>query len=145
MEKSLIVKNNIRIDAPAERVWEVLTKPEYIRIWDNLPEDFGDFDVQPTTVIEWPGYTKLTVVEFDMNKSLVYSLSLPITSETTATNVGYTYNISTDAYGHTWLSIEIGDFALIIEGEKYYNESFTFGETASQKIKELAERKHAII
>ncbi len=140
MSKSLIVKNNVRIDAPLSRVWEVLTKPQYIRQWDELPEDFGDYEIHPATIIEWPGYSKLSVVEFQLNKSLRYSLFVPAWKEQDINNIGYTYSLSVDDNGYTWLGIEIGDFAVLTEGEKYYDESFSFGQTASQKIKEIAER-----
>ncbi|ALM50434.1 hypothetical protein AMR72_17005 [Flavobacterium psychrophilum] len=141
MSKSLIVKNNIRIDAPVTRVWEVLTKPEYIRQWDALPEDFGDYEIHPATVIEWPGTSRLSVIHFDINKRLHYALNIPAWGDISNNNIGYTYNISIDDDGHTWLGIEIGDFAILTEGDKYYGESVNFGETASQKIKALAEKR----
>lgn len=140
MSKSLIVKNHVRINAPISRVWEVLTKPQYIRQWDVLPEDFGDYEIHPATVIEWPGYSKLSVVEFELNKNLRYSLLVPAWKEENVNNIGYTYSLSVDENGYTWLGIEIGDFAVLTEGQKYFDESFTFGQTASQKIKEIAER-----
>ncbi|MCR5862223.1 SRPBCC domain-containing protein [Flavobacterium sp. J372] len=139
MSKSLIVKHSTRIDAPLNRVWEVLTKPQYIRQWDELPEDFGDYEISPATIIEWPGYSKLSVVEFELNKKLRYSLYVPAWNDESITNIGYTYTLSVDDNGYTWLTVEIGDFAILNEGDKYYDESFTFGQTASQKIKELAE------
>ncbi|MGV3458962.1 MAG: hypothetical protein ACO1N9_00765 [Flavobacterium sp.] len=139
MSKSLIVKNSVRIDAPLNRVWEVLTKPQYIRQWDDLPEDFGDYEISPATIIEWPGYSKLSVVEFELNKKLRYALYVPAWNDESINNIGYTYTLSVDDNGYTWLTTEIGDFAILNEGDKYYDESFTFGQTASQKIKELAE------
>lgn len=139
MSKSLIVKHSTRIDASLNRVWEVLTKPQYIRQWDELPEDFGDYEISPATIIEWPGYSKLSVVEFELNKKLRYSLYVPAWNDESITNIGYTYTLSVDDNGYTWLTVEIGDFAILNEGDKYYDESFTFGQTASQKIKELAE------
>ena len=139
MSKSLIVKHSTRIDAPLNRVWEVLTKPQYIRQWDELPEDFGDYEISPATIIEWPGYSKLSVVEFELNKKLRYSLYVPAWNDESITNIVYTYTLSVDDNGYTWLTVEIGDFAILNEGDKYYDESFTFGQTASQKIKELAE------
>jgi len=145
MSKSLIVENNIRIEAPVERVWEVLTKPEYIRQWDSLPEDFGDYEIHPATIIEWPESARLAVVEFELNKTLSYSLHVPTWAEENVNNIGYTYNLSTDHNGHTWLGIKIGDFAILTEGDRYYGESLTFGETASQKIKELAERREILL
>lgn len=141
MSKSLIVRNNIRIDAPLSRVWDVLTKPHYIRQWDELPEDFGDYEIHPATVIEWPGYSKLSVVEFELNKKLRYSLFVPAWKEENVNNIGYTYSLSVDDNGYTWLGIEIGDFAILTESDKYYDESVRFGETASQKIKKLSEKR----
>ena len=141
MSKSLIVKNNIRIDAPVTRVWEVLTKPEYIRQWDSLPEDFGDYEIHPATVIEFPGFSKMSVVEFELNKTLSYSLYVPTWEDENISGIGYSYSLSVDEQGHTWLGIEIGDFAILTEGDRYYGESISFGETASQKIKQLAEKR----
>lgn len=141
MSKSLIVNNSIRINAPVTRVWEVLTKPEYIRKWDELPEDFGDYEIHPATIIEWPGYSRLKVVELELNKKLKYSLYVPAWNDESITNIGYTYTLSIDDDGHTWLGIEIGDFAILTEGDKYYDASVNFGETASHKIKALAEKR----
>ncbi|MHA3788876.1 SRPBCC domain-containing protein [Flavobacterium hauense] len=141
MSTSLIVKNNIRINAPVTRVWEVLTKPEYIRKWDELPEDFGDYEIHPATIIEWPGYSRLRVIELELNKKLKYSLYVPAWNDESITSVGYTYTLSIDADGYTWLGIEIGDFAILTEGTKYYDASVNFGETASHKIKTLAEKR----
>jgi len=139
MSKSLIVKNSIRIEASPSRVWEVLTKPEYIRQWGFLPEDFGDYDISPATIIQYPD-RRLNVVDYELNKTLRYSLYMP-TWEENVTSVGYTYSLSTDAEGHTWLNVEIGDFAILVEGDTYYGESSIFGETASHKIKALAEKR----
>lgn len=141
MSKSLIVNNSIRINASVARVWEVLTKPEYIRKWDELPEDFGDYEIHPATIIEWPGYSRLKVVELELNKKLKYSLYVPAWNDESITNIGYTYTLSIDNDGHTWLGIEIGDFAILTEGDKYYDASVNFGETASHKIKALAEKR----
>jgi len=141
MSKSLIVNNNIRINATITRVWEVLTKPEYIRKWDKLPEDFGDYEISPATVIEWPGHAKISVIELELNKKLRYGLYVPAWNDESINNVGYTYTLTVDDEGYTWLGIEIGDFAILAEGDKYYDSNINFGLTASQKIKELAEKK----
>ncbi len=143
MTKSLIVKNNIRIDAPVGKVWEILTRPEYIRQWSYLPEDFGDYEIHSATIIERPGISVMRVTEFDENKLLRYSLYMSDWNNE-AVNVGYVYTLSVDDDGHTWLGVEIGDFAIITEGDQYYDESVIFGETASHKIKELAELKSVV-
>ena len=141
MSKDLVVKHSIKINAPVSRVWEILTKPEYIRQWNSLPEDFGDYEIHPATIIEWPGQSRLNVVEFDLNRRLSYSLSIPEWEAQNVTHIGYTYSLSIDADGYTWLGIEIGDFAILTEADKYYDESAIFGQTASQKIKDLAEHR----
>lgn len=141
--KSLVVKQSIKIDAPPTKVWEILTKPQYIRQWNELPENFGDYDISPATVIEWP-QSRLSVVEFRLNEFLRYELFIP-TWEEEVNNIGYSYSISIDDDGYTWLTVEIGDFAILVEGDNYYNESLNFGETASHKIKELAEKKEVLL
>lgn len=52
----------------------------------------------------------------------------------------YSYEINVDENGKTWLKIEIGDFAVLLENGKLYDEATVFGKTASQKIKEFAEQ-----
>ena len=145
MSKSLIVKHSIKIDAAPSRIWEILTKPEYIRQWDRLPEDFGDYEIHPATIIEWPEQKMVNVVEFDLNKSLKYTLSIPEWQEQGVLHIGYNYNLFIDSEGYTWLGIEIGDFAILTEADKYYDENSIFGQTASQKIKELAENKSSAL
>jgi hypothetical protein len=142
MSKSLVVNHSIKIDATPSRVWEVLTKPEYIRQWDLLPEDFGDYEIHPATIIERPGQRSLNVVEFDLNKRLSYQLEVPEWKEQGVSHIGYNYSLTIDAEGHTWLGIEIGDFAILTESDKFYDESSNFGLTASHKIKELAEQNN---
>jgi len=143
MSKSLIVKQSIKIDAPITRVWEILTKPEYIRQWGSLPEDFGDYEISPATVIEYPE-SRLSVAQFELNKTLGYSLYMPVWEEAVH-NVGYTYRLSIDDDGHTWLTTEIGDFAILVSGDRHYDESMRFSEMASHKIKTLAEKKAILL
>lgn len=139
MSKDLVVKHSIKIEASPSRVWEILTQPQYIRQWDTLPEDFGDYEIHPATIIEWPGQRSLNVVEFDLNRRLGYQLEVPEWKEQGVSHIGYNYSLSIDADGYTWLGIEIGNFAILTESDKYYDESSNFGLTASQKIKQLAE------
>ena len=144
MSKDLVVNHSIRIEASPSHVWEVLTKPQYIRQWDALPEDFGDYEIHPATIIEWPGQRSLNVVEFDLNRRLSYQLEVPEWKEQGVSHIGYNYSLSIDADGFTWLGIEIGNFAILTESDKYYDESSNFGLTASQKIKQLAEQNYSI-
>ncbi|MFL9843930.1 SRPBCC family protein [Flavobacterium rhizosphaerae] len=144
MSKDLVVKHSIKINAPVTRVWEILTRPEYIRQWDKLPENFGDYEISPATVIEWPGESRLSVVEFEANQTLRYDLYIP-TWEEEVNDVGYTYSLSVDDDGYTWLTIEIGNFSILVEGDEYYENSRVFGHTASEKIKQLAETNDVLL
>ncbi|WP_205528275.1 hypothetical protein [Flavobacterium psychrotrophum] len=145
METSLVVKQSVRIDAPVTRVWEVLTKPHYIRQWSQLPEDFGDYDIHPATIINFAGQGRMDVVEYKINKNLRYQLYVPEWQEQGVSHIGYDYTLNADIDGYTWLGIEIGDFALLTENDKLFDDSAHFGKTASQKIKELAEKKEILL
>lgn len=140
MNHDLIVKNYIQISATPEKVWDILTNPRYIRQWDKLPEDFGYDAVNSSTVIDFPGYSKMKVSSFEPGKVIRYSLHISDSNFEVLSDITYTYTINVDGNGMTWLGIEIGDFAVLLDGGKLYEESTIFGKTASQKIKELAEQ-----
>ncbi|MGM0876278.1 MAG: SRPBCC domain-containing protein [Bacillota bacterium] len=118
----------------------MVSKPEFIRQWDDLPEDFSAESLTLGSVIEWPGYSRLTVVAFEPNKLLRLSLYVPKWQlQPTSYDIAYTYTLSVDNE-NTLLSIEIGDFAQLSDGERYYEESLTYGNIALEKIKELSEQ-----
>jgi uncharacterized protein YndB with AHSA1/START domain len=141
--KSLIVKQSIKINATPERVWEILTNARYIRMWGILPEDFGDYEITPATILNY-GHAKLNVARFELNQTLGYSLYMPIWEEQ-VNDIGYTYSLTKDDDGATWLHTEIGDFTILVEGDKYYNDNKRFSQTASHKIKDLAEKKEILL
>ncbi|MCG5251846.1 hypothetical protein P4U99_21440 [Brevibacillus agri] len=66
MSTSLLVSHEVVIHAAPEKVWEVLIHPHFIRQWDDVPEDFGQAPLTLGSVMEWPGYAKLTVAEFEL-------------------------------------------------------------------------------
>ncbi len=140
----LIVKGHTNIDASAGKIWEVLTKPKFIRQWDELPDDFSDNDkLKEGTEIIWHhpdgSFTKLTVSDAVEQKFLKLNLfgskwQMPERSY----DVAYIYTI-TDHEQKTRLEIEIGDFSILPNGQEYFNASVEFAHTAIQKIKDLAE------
>lgn len=140
MDHNLIVKNYIQIDATPEKVWDVLTDPRYIRQWDELPEDFGDEAVNAASEIDFPGYSRMKVSAFEPGRVVRYTLHISDYTLQAVPDATYSYEIDVDENGKTWLRIEIGDFAVLLEDGKLYEESVIFGKTASQKIKELAEQ-----
>ncbi|WP_163100057.1 SRPBCC domain-containing protein [Peribacillus alkalitolerans] len=139
MNEHLTVKSGINIMAPASKVWEVLTKSEFIRQWDDIPEGFTADSLSLGSVLEWAGYSMLTVKSFEPNKLLYLSLySLKWDLPPSSYDIGYTYNLSTESQ-FTLLTVEIGDFSQLPEGEKYYQSSLEFVNIALKKIKGLSE------
>jgi uncharacterized protein YndB with AHSA1/START domain len=139
--KELIVTNEILIDAPVSKVWEVLIAPKFIRQWDALPDDFGDYYLESGREIDWSGTSKITVTEMVPSERLKLSFYLakwdvPPSGCTTA----YTYTLA-EVDGRTNLKLEIGDFAQLAEGEHFYEVYTDFAEKALKKISLLAENK----
>ncbi|WP_165279992.1 SRPBCC family protein [Paenibacillus protaetiae] len=147
MAKPLVVQVEIGIDAPASKVWSVLVKPEYIKQWDEVPDDFTEASLQLGTEMVWhlehDEYTKLTVTAFDPEKMLRTSLYVSAWEEAGELNeddIGYTYTL-TELDGGTLLNISIGDFAkLASEGQPYYEATIGFAQEAAHTIKQLAEQ-----
>lgn len=139
MEDSLLVKKTISIKAPPSKVWEVLTRPEFIKQWDELPDDFGNAPLSKGSVINWEGYSKLTVTGFEPGKLLKMKLYAEKWEKPEAAyDVAYTFAID-EKEGHTSLLLSIGDFAVLPNGQPYYEASLEFADTATKKIKELSE------
>ncbi|WP_031529245.1 SRPBCC family protein [Dyadobacter crusticola] len=141
MTKSLITKKQIQIDAPVAKVWEVLIAPKYIRQWDDLPQDFGDYYLELGRTIEWTGFSRSSVTTCDPLEKLVLHLyafkwELPASDY----DIAYTY-LLTEESGGTRLTLEIGDFGVLEDGESYYVTSEEFAGSALEKIKSLAENR----
>lgn len=140
MNHNLIIKNYIQIDATPEKVWDVLTDPKYIRQWDELPEDFGDDAINASSEIDFPGFSRMKVSTFEPGKVIRYAMHISDFTLQAIPDAVYSYEVSVDENGKTWLKIEISNFSVLFEDGKLYDESVIFGKTASEKIKELAEQ-----
>jgi uncharacterized protein YndB with AHSA1/START domain len=143
MTQQLLVRDSITINASATSVWNVLVRPQYIRQWDELPEDFGEAELILGSEILWQleggGYTKLTVTKFDKHRQLRLSLyNSSWERPTTAYDIAYTYTLANQA-GTIQLSLAIGDFASLPNGQDYYEASVEFAAHSLKKIKELSE------
>lgn len=137
--KKLIVTDQIEIKASSERVWEVLTKTEYYKQWDDLPEHFQSERLEMGSIIEWEGYSKMTVTEYVPKKRFKMALFLPkVSLDPAEYDVSYLFLIKEEKE-NTLLSFKIGDFSPLPDGESYYEASIEFVETAKNKIKALAE------
>jgi uncharacterized protein YndB with AHSA1/START domain len=141
MNQPLVVRSEIVIEAPLSKVWEVLIAPKYIRQWDDLPSDFEDYYLEYGRTIEWSGTSKLTVTICEPNEVLKMSLNVSKWEQPPAAyDIAYTYRLVNDGTD-TVLSVEIGDFSVLPDGEDYYNASVEFAATAMEKIKNLSENR----
>lgn len=136
----MTVKHTITIDATAQKVWEVLTRSEYIAQWDELPEHFALKEIQRGSVIEWEGYSRLTVSKLVPLRKLSMDLFLPkVPLDPAAYDISYTFDLAVSD-GKTILEITIGDFSPLPNAQSYYDASVEFAQNGGQKIKELSER-----
>lgn len=136
-----IVKDQIKINASKEKVWEVLINPDFIKQWDDIPENYSGGHLKSGSSIEWEGYSKLTVAEIDTENKLVLKMYLPqVNLDPSAYDVSYTYTL-TGNNDQTNLSFEIGDFAQLPKAKDYYDATLEWVQTAKQKIKEFAENE----
>lgn len=143
MSKPLTAVQKVNIAAAAHVIWDVLTKPEYIRQWDEVPDSYTGGDLNLGSVFEWKGEggsTTLAVSVFDPPKSLamrLYNTSWEL--EESEYSIAYRFEIARLPEGGSELAIEVGDFVELPDGEDYYDASVDFVEVASAKIKALAE------
>lgn len=141
MAQELTVSKEILIEAPVAKVWEVLIAPKYIRQWDDLPQDFEDYYLENGKVIDWSGMTRLTVTACEPNESLVLSLYVSKWPEAPSHyDIAYRYRLAETERG-TLLQLEIGDFAVLPDGDGYFASSGEFAGTALEKIKNLSENR----
>jgi len=145
MSTELTVRQNLLINAPVARVWDVLVQPRYINQWNELPGDFNyGAPLQLGTEILWVhpsgNRTTLTVISFRQGKELRLSLNNSHwTIAPRPDEVAYTYTLSEQG-GATGLAITIGDFSRIPGGDKFYEASLEFAREGGKKIKALAEQ-----
>jgi uncharacterized protein YndB with AHSA1/START domain len=138
-QKNLTVKGQVEINAPKDKVWEVLTNPRFIKQWDDLPENYQAGHLTLNSVIEWEGYSRLTVTEFEKNSRLKMGMYLPkVDLDSSKYDVAYSY-VLTGSANKTNLAIEIGDFSPLPGSQRYFDTSLEWVKVAQQKIKELAE------
>lgn len=139
MAKKLIVKDQIEINATKDKVWDVLTNPNFIKQWDDIPENHSGEHLRLNSIIEWEGYSKMVVTEYDKPNKLKLNLyPFKVELDLLLYDVAYVYNLA-EKNRTTFLNFEIGDYSSLPDGKDYYDASLEWVQTAKQKIKELAE------
>ncbi len=145
----LFVDKTIEINAPASKVWDVLTSREHTAEW--APEFSGgagfhiESDWKPGSAVLWRDQGGNVIVEgnvtaLEPNKFLRFTVfdvrgeKPPVTEED-----GITYELTEHA-GKTTLRVLQGDFSVMPEGEKYHHLSAEVWDRVLPKVKELAEK-----
>ncbi len=145
----LFVDKTIEINAPASKVWDMLTNREHTSQW--APEFSGgapfhiESDWKPDSAVLWKDQGGNVIVEgnvtaLEPNKFLRFTVfdvrgeKPPVTEED-----GITYEL-TEHTGKTTLRLLQGDFSAMPEGEKYHRLSAEVWDRVLPKIKALAEK-----
>ena len=146
----LFVEKTIEINAPASKVWDVLTRPEYTGEW--APEFSGgaefhiESDWKPGSPVLWKDKDGNAIVEGNVtavepNAFLRFTVfdvrgkRPPVTEED-----GITYELTEHA-GKTTLRLFQGDFSVMTEGEKYHRLSAEVWGRVMPKVKALSEKE----
>ena len=149
MEK-LLIQNSITINAPASKVWDVLTNPDQTKKYMFGCETVSEW--QPGSSLLWQMEhegqelvaVKGNIVEIEPEKRLVYTVFDPNTPtpDIPENYLTVTYNL-TNENGQTVLNVTQGDFSTVENGEKRYQEMHNNGEGWNPvlvQIKQIAEK-----
>ena len=120
----LFVEKSTEINAPASKVWAILTKPEFTREWAGMFGATGpiDSDWQLGSQVLWKNaagkvYVYGKVVALEPNKLLQFTVrsvkpELQPISGSDKDDITQTY-VLLEQDGNTSLSIEHGDFSML--------------------------------
>lgn len=148
MQKPLVIKNQISINAAIDRVWDVLTNPihtpkymfgcEAISKWkqgDPLTWE-GVFDGKKVVAV------KGEILRIEKPFLLEYSVFDPNSNyeDVPENYTSVIYKLSESEQG-TSLTITQGDFASVVDGQKRYDDSMSAGGWSSilEQIRAVAE------
>lgn len=129
----------VQITASTGAVWDVLTRTDHIRQWDDVPDGFRSDTLVLGSVLEWDGQARLTVTEYRPHSLLRMAYHSPKWSSP-VDGIDYLYIIR-PSDGQTELTIRVGDWRLAPDGngKNYFEASLDFVATAARKIKSIAE------
>lgn len=151
---SLLVQNTIIINAPATRVWDLLTNPAETKKYMFGCETVSDWKKNSPLrwELEYEGKpfvaVKGTIVDIQPGELLVYTTidpnnpSIPDVPENYLT---VTYRLKAEG-DSTILHVTQGDYSTVADGERRYKEAYNNGEGWNpilQEIKKIAEEEPA--
>jgi len=148
MEK-LFVKNVITVNAPALKVWDVLTNPEQTKKYMFGCETVSDWE--PGSPLLWQMLyegkdfvaVKGNIVDINPGTFLAYTTIDPNSAiaDIPENYLTVTYELAQEN-DHTVLTVTQGDYRTVAEGEKRYKEAYNNGEGWNPilvEIKKIAE------
>jgi len=149
MSDKLVVKSEITINAPVQKVWDVLTKPEQTKKYMYGCEAVSDWKVGSELL--WRGnyegkemvFVKGKVVEIKPPSLLKYTVTDPNASyrDIPANYLNVVYELNTQGNQTKLVVIQDG-FEGAAEGEKRYKDTYNNGEGWNPilvQIKKIAE------
>lgn len=152
MNTPLTITDTITINAPAQKIWDVLTNPTITPIYMFNCEVVTDWKTGSPILWNAPyegaivTYVKGTVKTFEPYNTIVYTVIDP-NGEIEDLPENYllvTYTLS-EENGQTQFTVTQGDYNAVAQGERRYKESVEGGGWSSilLKIKEIAEEEMA--
>ena len=149
MSQELIVKNDITINAPSAKVWNVLTNPEETKKYMYGCETVSDWKVGSPLL--WQAFyegkdtvfVKGNIVNIEPGKLLTYTTIDPNNSAMPDIPENYltvTYSLS-EQNGQTHLTVTQGDYTKVADGDKRYHDAVDAGGWSAllTQIKNLVE------
>jgi len=144
MSGELVVRESIVIDAPPEKVWEVLTEPRWTKQYMYGCEIVSDW--KPGGPFAWRGGDGITYVKGILRGSepgarlefTAFDPNAKDLEDIPSNHTTVTMSLSRTGQS-TKLGVTQGDFAAVTDGEKRFSEAQGWGEILRQ-IKQLAEQ-----
>ncbi len=149
MEYRLIVKNIVTINAPASKVWDILTNPEQTKKYMFGCETISEWKVGGPLLWQanYEGkdtvFVKGEIVSIELEKFLAYTTIDPNSpiEDIPENYLTVTYDLS-EENGQTLLTVTQGDYAKVADGERRYIEAYNNGQGWDPilvEIKKIAE------
>lgn len=132
----LVVRNSITIQAPADKVWAILTNPEQTKKYMFGCETVSDW--KPGSPLLWKGvmngkemvFVKGFIEEIRQGSYLSYSTfdpNNPALEDIPENYLSVTYTLE-EMHGKTRLTVTQGDFSRVADGEKRFADVYNNGE-----------------
>ena len=134
----------IEINCSASKVWDALTNPDQTKKYMFGCEAITDW--KPGSKLDWKGpdgviYVTGKIIKYEPLSVLSYTSFDPNSNmeDIPQNHLTGTYTLH-EADGRTRLSVSQGDFTVVTEGEKRYNEAIGAWEMTLKALKELLEQ-----